>query len=194
MEQTYIHWVYNNIRHTFLILSCAPFSPQNSLNSSGHGLYNVSKVFNRDADPCWLQCLPQLCQVGSMSFGWWTILDTHGKLLSFKISSSIAIFDTFKSVSLTTIPCSMALKYFVLHIHTLNGTHNNVSIVSRLTNTSLTCLLPFIYTDWSRFNRWHQLGIIAFTWIHLVSQWRKEQVFLMFCTLSVYCALNIQTA
>ena len=27
---------------------------------------------------------PQLCQVGWMSFGWWTILDTHGKLLSVK--------------------------------------------------------------------------------------------------------------
>jgi hypothetical protein len=27
-------------------------------------------------------CFPQLCQVGWMSFGWWTILNTHRELLS----------------------------------------------------------------------------------------------------------------
>ena len=32
-----------NIRNTILILSCTPFCPQNSLNSSGHWLYKVSK-------------------------------------------------------------------------------------------------------------------------------------------------------
>jgi hypothetical protein len=39
--------------------------------------------------------------------------------------SSVAILDTLKPVRLapTTIPCSMALKYFVLPIHPLNGTH-----------------------------------------------------------------------
>jgi hypothetical protein len=29
-------------------------------------------------------------------------------------------------------------------------------MVSRLKNPSLTRLLPFIYTDWSGFNRWRQ--------------------------------------
>jgi hypothetical protein len=47
--------------------------------SSEHGLY---KVHARDAGPWWLQCFPQLCQVAWTSFGWWTILDTHGRLLS----------------------------------------------------------------------------------------------------------------
>uniref|UniRef100_A0A674DNW2 WD repeat-containing protein 37 n=1 Tax=Salmo trutta TaxID=8032 RepID=A0A674DNW2_SALTR len=42
------------------------------------------QVFHREAGPCWLQCVPQLCQVGWMSFGWWAILNTHGKLLSVK--------------------------------------------------------------------------------------------------------------
>ena len=45
----------------------------------------------------------------------------------------------------------------------------HVSIISSLKNPSLTCLLPFIYMDWSGFNKCHQLGIIAFAWIHLGS-------------------------
>ena len=73
-----------NIRNIFLIITCIPFCPQNSLSLSGHGLYKVLKVLHRDVGPCWLQCFTQLCQVGWMSFGWWTILDTHGKLLSVK--------------------------------------------------------------------------------------------------------------
>jgi hypothetical protein len=39
-------------KNTFIILSCIPFCPQNSLNSSGHGVYKVSKAFHRDARPC----------------------------------------------------------------------------------------------------------------------------------------------
>ena len=54
------------IRNTFLISSCTPsFCPQNRLNSSDHGLYKGSKV------------------------GWWTILDTHRKLMSMKNPVSI---------------------------------------------------------------------------------------------------------
>ena len=34
--------------------------------------------------------------------------------------------------------------------------HTYTIHVSRLKNQSLTCLLPFIYTDWSGFNKWHQ--------------------------------------
>ena len=60
---------------------------------------------------------------------WWTILDTHGKLLSVKSPSSVAVLDTLKLVSLatTTIPRSKALKSFVLpiqpyewHTHTIH--------------------------------------------------------------------------
>ena len=76
--------VYKTLRTSFLILSCTPFRPQNSLNSSGHGLYKVSKAFHRDAGSCWCQCFPQLCQVGWMSFGGWTTLDTRKESLSMK--------------------------------------------------------------------------------------------------------------
>jgi hypothetical protein len=108
-----------NIKNIFLILSCTPpFCPQNSLNSSGHGLYKVSKAFQRDAGSCWLQCFLQLYQVGCMSFGWWAILDTHWKLQ--RCSS------WHKPVRLVpaTITCSKAPKYFscpftlwMAHIH-----------------------------------------------------------------------------
>ena len=46
-EKYYSLWVHTlslqNIKNTFLILSCTPFGPQNSLNLSGHGLYKVRK-------------------------------------------------------------------------------------------------------------------------------------------------------
>ena len=70
-----------NIRNTFLIMSCTPFGPQNSLNWSGHGLFKVSKAFHRDSRPCWLQCFPQL---SSWLYVFWVVLDTHRKLLSLR--------------------------------------------------------------------------------------------------------------
>jgi hypothetical protein len=93
-----------------------------------------------------------------MSLGWWTILDTHGKQLSVKKPSSVAILDTFKPESLaptTPFKCT----YILCHAH--------VSIVSRLKNLSLTCLLHFIYTE--RDLTGDIKRIIAFTWIHLIS-------------------------
>ena len=75
-----------NIRNTVLILSCTPFCPQNNiLNYSGHGLYKVLKGTESIPLGCWPMLnpmLPQLCQVGWMSFVWWTILDTDRKMLS----------------------------------------------------------------------------------------------------------------
>jgi hypothetical protein len=114
-----------DIRNTCLILSCTPLCPQNSLDSSVRGLHRVSKALHCDDVPCWLQCFPQLCQVGCMSLGWSIILDAHGTLLSAKKNSSIAVLDTFKPMRLapTTIPRSYAFKYFVLSTHPLNGTH-----------------------------------------------------------------------
>jgi hypothetical protein len=114
-----------NIRNTFLILSCTPFCHQNSLNLSWHGLYKVFKAFHRDAGPCWLQCFPRLCQVGWMSFGWWTILDTHRETVEHGKPNRVAVLDTLKTVRLppTTIPRSKTLKSFVMPIHPLNGTH-----------------------------------------------------------------------
>ena len=71
--------------------------------------------------------------------------------------SSVAVLDTLKPVHLapTTIPNSMALKYFVLPFHPLNDTHTQFmyQLSQGLNNLSLT----FIYTDWSGFNRWHHL-------------------------------------
>ena len=59
-----IVWKYTlsvqNIKNTFLILSCTAFCPQNSLNLSWT-LQDV-KGLHRDVSPCWLQCFPQLCQ------------------------------------------------------------------------------------------------------------------------------------
>jgi hypothetical protein len=78
-----------------------------------------------------------------------------------------------KPVCQATIPCSKVLKSFVLTIHPLKGTHtqSHVSILSRLKNHFLTCLLPFVYT----YLKWiKQLTLIRdhnvdFIWIHLVS-------------------------
>ena len=114
-----------NIRNTFLILSCTPFYPENSLNSSGHGLYMVSKAFHRDAGACWLQRFPQLCQIGWMSVGWWTILDQHWLLLSVKNPAALRFFTHSKRCAwhlLLYHARSNALQYFVLPIYPLNGT------------------------------------------------------------------------
>jgi hypothetical protein len=57
-------------------------------------------------------------------------------------SSSVAVLNTLKPVCLspTTIPRSKILQCLVLPIHPLN----------------LGWKIPFIYTDWSGFNRWPQ--------------------------------------
>ena len=133
----------HNTQNTFLILSCIqPFCPQNSLNSLGHGLYKVSKAFHRDAGPCWLQCFQQLCQVGWMSFRWWTILDTHGKLLSVKNPEALQFLTQTGAPGIyyrTPFKCT----YIFCLAHSPSGWHTytiHVSMVSRLRNPSLTCL------------------------------------------------------
>jgi hypothetical protein len=65
------------------------------------------------------------CHIGWMSFGWWTILDAHRKLLNHEKPSGVGVLDTLKLVRLapSTILLSKALKYFVLPIHPLNCTH-----------------------------------------------------------------------
>ena len=88
-------------------------------------------------------------------------------------------------------PVQRHLSIFVLPIYPLNGTHTHRIHVSRLKNPYLTCLLPFIYTDWSGFvtSIYDSIGDHSF---HLDSPGRsmswKEQVFLMFCTLSDHLA------
>jgi hypothetical protein len=122
---------------TTVELSLFPLCPQNSLNSLGYGLYKVSKAAHRVADPCWLQCVPQ-CQVGWMSFGWWTILDTHGKLLIVKNPAALQFLTQtgapgtyyhtpFKGTSIFCLAPSLS----EWHTHTIR-----VSILSRLKNPS----------------------------------------------------------
>jgi hypothetical protein len=131
--------------------------------------------------------LPTSCQVGRMSFGWWTILDTDGKLLRVK-PSSVAVLDTnWCTWHLLSYPVQRRLNLlsfpftlWMAHIHNLES-------------QSLSCPLPFIYTDLSGFNKWPQSWIIAFTWINLVSLSWKEQ-FLKFFILSVAVTLPVPYA
>ena len=145
-----------NIRNTFLILSCTPFCPQNSLNSSGHGLYRVSKMFHRDAGPCWLQ-LPTV--VSSWQGVLWVV--DHSwytwETIEHEKPSSVAVLDTNRCarhllpypiqrhLNILSCPFSLWMAHIQYTIH--------VSIVSWLKNPPL---LPFICTDWSGFNKWHQ--------------------------------------
>ena len=87
-----------NIRNTFLILRYTHFC-------RGVDSTSCRKRSTGMLAPCGLQCFPQLCHVGWMSFGWWTVLDTHGKLLSVKNPSALQ-FLTHNPVRLapTTIP------------------------------------------------------------------------------------------
>jgi hypothetical protein len=63
------------------------------------------------------------CQIGWMSFGRWTILDTYWKLLSVKNPAALQFLTHTDALGTFTIPRSKALKSFVLPIHPLNGTH-----------------------------------------------------------------------
>jgi hypothetical protein len=67
--------------------------------------------------------------------------------------SSIAVLETLKPVHLatTTIPCSKALKSFVLPVHPLKM-HRH-AIHPLMLKTYSTCHFPFIYTDCSGFNK-----------------------------------------
>ena len=114
--------VQNN-RNNFLIRSCTPFCPQNSLNSwSPQGVKSIPQAY---VD---FQSFPQLCQVAWMSFGWRTILDTHGKL--FSVSTLQCAWH------LLPCPIEKAIQMFCL-AHSPSEWHTqtiHVSIVSRLKN------------------------------------------------------------
>uniref|UniRef100_A0A4W5LEU1 Phospholipid/glycerol acyltransferase domain-containing protein n=1 Tax=Hucho hucho TaxID=62062 RepID=A0A4W5LEU1_9TELE len=111
-------------KHQEYVESHPPFCPQNSLNSSGSWtLQGVESV----PQGCWphvdSNASPQLCQVGWMSFGWWTILDTHTETVECEKPSSVAVLDTNRCAwHLLPYPRSKALQSFVLLVHPLNGT------------------------------------------------------------------------
>ena len=90
------HWVDQ-------ILNCIPFCPQNSLNSSEHGLQGVERV----SQGCWSPLTPKLPAVklaGSFLI--------HTGNLCVEKPSSVAILVTNQSV-----PRSKALTFCVLPIH-----------------------------------------------------------------------------
>jgi hypothetical protein len=59
-----------------------------------------------------------------MFFGWWIILDTHGKLLSVKNPAALQFLtQTSAPGTYYHTPFKIQLKLFVLPIHPLNGTH-----------------------------------------------------------------------
>ena len=136
-----------NIKNALIILSCTPLlCPQNSLNLSEHGLYKVLKAFHRFDGPCWLQCFPQLCQVGWMSFGWWTILDTQ-ETIECEKPSVVAILTNRCTWHLLPYPVQ---SHFCL-AHAPSEWHTDTIHVSRLKNDYLPVSSPL-----SRCNKGHQ--------------------------------------
>ena len=149
--RNHIHWVYKTLG-TFLILSCTPFCPRNSLHFWGAWTKRCLKHTTGMLSML-TPMLPTL--VSSWLYGpppkrhsWYT-----RETVEREKPSSVALLDTLKPVhlALTTMPRSKALKYFVLqHSHFKWHTYTiHLLIESRLKNHYLTCLLAFIYTDWS---------------------------------------------
>ena len=107
-----------------------------------------------------------------MSFGGWTLLDKHRTLLNVKNPAALQF------LTQTVVPGTYYLTSMYYLAHTpCNTCTIHVSIVWNLTNPSLTCLLPFSYTDWSGFSFHLDSPGQSMLW--------KEQVFIMFCTITV---------
>ena len=117
---------FSNLK--FLILSCTPPLPSEQPQFVSMD-YKVLKAFHRDAGPCWVQYFPQLCHVGCMSLWWWTILDTHGKLLSMKNPAALQFLTHSNWCAWHLLSYPM---HPVLTIHALKGTHTH--------NPCLNCL------------------------------------------------------
>ena len=148
--QHILHWVHKT-------LGTSSFCPQNSLHMSEHWLYK--ERWKRSTGmlapmlptvvSCWLDVL---WVVGSGSF-----LIYKGNCLSVEKPSRFAVLDTnWCAWHLLPYPMQRHLNCLSFPFTLWMANTIDVSIVSRLKNPSLTCLLPFIYTDWSGFNKWHQ--------------------------------------
>jgi hypothetical protein len=104
-----------NIRNT-IILSCnpSPFDLRTDLIRRGMD----SRCWKH---PQGCQRFAQLCQVSWMSFGW-TLLVTQETVV-WKTQKHCSSWHKLVCLAPMTIPHSKALKYFVLPIRPLNGTH-----------------------------------------------------------------------
>ena len=129
------------------------------------------------------QCFPQLGQVGWMSFGWWIILDTDGKLLSVENPAALQLLTHSNR-------CAWHLLLFPIqrHLPIHPQWHTYTNHVSIVKNPSLTGLFPFIYTDWSGF----KLTSISTHSFHLDSPSQSVMERACFAHL-VYCACLIST-
>jgi hypothetical protein len=87
------------------------FCPQNSLNSSGHGLYKVSKV-SHSSDK----------MAGCPLVGGQFLIHT-GNCWAWKTQQGYRSWHKPVRLAPTTIPCSKAQTSFVLPINPLNGAH-----------------------------------------------------------------------
>ena len=104
--------------------------------------------------------------------------------------SSVAVLYTPTPVRLApiTIHRSKALNFCLAHSPSeWLPTTIHVSVVSRIENPYLTCLLPFIYTDWSRFNKWCRFN----TWSVYAMERAVPNVLYTQCMFSLSIGISI---
>jgi hypothetical protein len=190
-KSMYVHWVYQRLGTAFQYSVVPSFALRTPSIFQG---VKVSKAFHRDAGPCWCQCFPQLGEDGWMSYEWWTIVDTHGKLFSVKNPAALHILTQTVRLAPSTISCSKALQYFVFPF-TLWMSHIHNPCLNCLKASKSLFNHPFIYTDlkWNK-----QVTSIRDHSFYLDSpgqsiSW-KEQLSLMFCTLSVWWVAHFFTS
>ena len=135
-----------NIRNNFLTLICTPFCFQSSLNSSRDGLYKCSTGMlahvNANASHSCVKLAG--CALGDGPF-----LTHKGNCLPWKTQQRCSFWHTQTGAHGTYYHTQFKGIIFCLahspsewHTHTIH-----ISIVSRLKNAPLICLLLFIYTD-----------------------------------------------
>ena len=153
-----IHWVYKPLwtPSYYWVPSMFAFRA----DSIHWGMdFTRCQLFHRDAGPCRCQCFPQLCQVGWCPLGVGPFL-IHTENCSVWKNPVVLQFITHSNQCawhLLAYPFQRHLNIFTCPFTLWMAPYTIlVSIFSRLENPSLTGLLPFIYSDWSGFNKKHQ--------------------------------------